>query len=131
MIILPINFDYFLYALLASFLVETVRIIIGFVLAAEPSKVRALRMSKQEVESELATIKSIQVEFVRHSQLTRKVIKLDKEMEGINDGLPSKRRRVKSVLRVLRLALYVGAGIYFSAGKIVMIEPSVRNFFYE
>lgn len=46
-----------------------------------PAEVRELNSQKVDLKIKLAAIKSIQLEFVEHSLLSRNLIKLDKQLE--------------------------------------------------
>ena len=72
---------------------------------ARPSKeIEVLQNQKIEAAQELALIKSVQLELVRHSLLTRKVIKIDKQIETIQSKHAPKQRSVKNVLRIIRVS---------------------------
>lgn len=58
-----------------------------------------------EASIELAGIKSIHVEFVRHSLLSRKIIKIEKRIETIQAEYKPKALRVKNVFRILRVSI--------------------------
>lgn len=86
-------------------IVEFLRIFIAFLLAAPPSKIRQLEKDKLELQLELASIKSVQLELVRHSKLERKVIKIDKELETLKGSQQPKADSSRKILRVVRVSL--------------------------
>ena len=59
----------------------------------------------QAISKEIAKIKSIQLEFVKHSLLTRKNIKIEKEVEVLKEEQLPKSHRVKYVLQGIRVRL--------------------------
>ena len=61
-------------------------------------------MMQAEAKVELDTIKSVHVELVRHSLLTRKIIKIDKKMETIQMEYAPKAQRVKKFFRMFRVS---------------------------
>lgn len=58
-----------------------------------------------DAKRELATVKSIQLELVRHSRLSRRVIKIEKEMEQIQQSHAPLSAQVKQILRIARVRL--------------------------
>ena len=79
-------------------------IISAFLLARPSSEANRIASEKLAAQVELRTIKSIQVELVRHSKLTRKVIKCDKELETIQATYAPKAQKVRSIFRTLRVS---------------------------
>lgn len=68
-----------------------------------PDKLRQLLEQKAETNLELADIKSVNLEFVKHSKLSRKVIKIEKEIETIQLTSAPRIKKVKYVSRVFRV----------------------------
>ena len=56
-----------------------------------------------EVQKELCGIKSIQQQFVKHSKLSRKKLKLEKEIGDIKAGQIPKITKAKNVLNYLKV----------------------------
>jgi hypothetical protein len=54
---------------------------------------------------ELCTVKSVQLELVKHSKLTRKMIKLEKQIETIKESQLPKVNRWNYILRVSRVRI--------------------------
>ena len=75
----------------------------AFFLAQPSAEAKKLEVEKYEVQAELSTIKSVQLEFVRHSLLTRKVIKAEKQLELIQSQYLPKVQRVRRYLRIIRV----------------------------
>eukprot|EP01038_Epipyxis_sp_PR26KG_P012522 gene12522-16795_t len=86
-----------------AFIFEFSRILLAFLLARPSSEANRIASEKLAAQVELRTIKSIQVELVRHSKLTRKVIKCDKELETIQATYAPKAQKVRSIFRTLRV----------------------------
>ena len=57
-----------------------------------------------ETALEVASIKSVNLEFVRHSLLTRKVIKIEKRIEVIQSEYAPKAIKVKNFFRICRVS---------------------------
>lgn len=75
----------------------------AFFFAQPSAEAKKLEVEKYEVQAELSTIKSVQLEFVRHSLLTRKVIKAEKQLELIQSQYLPKVQRVRRYLRIIRV----------------------------
>ena len=60
-------------------------------------------MDKYVAQMELAKIKSVQLEFVKHSLLSRKVISIEKKIENIQVLYSPRLLRVKKIFRILRV----------------------------
>lgn len=60
-------------------------------------------MDKYVAQIELAKIKSVQLEFVKHSLLSRKVISIEKKIENIQVLYAPRLLRVKKIFRILRV----------------------------
>jgi hypothetical protein len=62
-----------------------------------------LNNEKIDVTLQLSDIKSVQLEFVKHSLLSRKKIKLEKEIENLQLEQAPKVRRVKRFGRIVKV----------------------------
>lgn len=89
-------------------------------------KRRSLDKEKLQVQSELAAIKSVQLELVKASKLERNIIKIDKEISKLKDGQEGVDKRLKPILRGLRLVVLIGVAIYFGTETVVHISPQVN-----
>lgn len=49
-----------------------------------PRELSSLLSKKADLKIQMTTIKSIQLEFVKHSKLSRSMIKIDKEIEVLS-----------------------------------------------
>lgn len=129
MIVIPLEEQWFITTLGVVLTFELLRILIAYILAADPSELKQAREEKLALQSELATIKSVQLEFVRHSLLSRKVIKLEKQIDEIAVRQGPLRIRVQRALQILRLFLFVGGGLYVQrtlvARPVLKMEPQV------
>lgn len=144
LIIYPQDLTLFLRIILIPFLFEFFRIVIGslylftsllflpipsaslgYFFVGQSSKVNQLEKEKLEIQFELAQIKSIQLELVRHSKLERKMIKIDKEIEGLKANQIPKEKKFKSSVNIARGVIYLLSGIYFSSAPLVLISPQV------
>lgn len=70
-----------------------------------PNLIRKLNIEKIEALKEVAGIKSVQLELVRHSLLTRKVIKIEKQIEKLQNDQAPKILKIKNIARCLRVSL--------------------------
>jgi hypothetical protein len=78
-------------------------------MVARPSEEsRKLEAEKLDTQLELAKIKSVQLEFVKHSLLARKIIKIEKQLEIIQGQYVPKSTRTKKYLRIARVSIYCG-----------------------
>lgn len=75
----------------------------AFQLARPSSEVTKLEDSKIEAQLELAKIKSVQLEFVKHSKLSRSIIKIEKQLEAIQAQYLPKAQKVRRYLRGIRV----------------------------
>jgi hypothetical protein len=72
---------------------------------ARPSPQMArLEIDKREAQVEVAKIKSVQLEFVKHSLLQRKVISIEKKIELLQLQYNPRLQAVRKVFRVLRVS---------------------------
>ena len=71
-------------------------------------------------------IKSVQLEFVKHSLLTRKLIKFDKEIEKLQFNHGPVAARVKKIMRISRVVVYASSAFYYKfTTKVVLMEPLI------
>ena len=82
-------------------------IYIAFALAKPSSEIKKLLEEKALANLEIADIKSIQLELVKHSLLTRKVIKIEKRVEKLQEETKSRFKRVKSISRASTVCFYI------------------------
>jgi hypothetical protein len=125
MIIIPLDDQLFLLCIGGTLIFEVLRIAIAYFLASDSQELKKARADKIEAQLEIAQIKSVQLEFVKHSLLSRKVIKCDRLMEDINEKLTPKKDRIQLIFRITRMFLYLTAGMYLQDQRVVMLEPSV------
>jgi hypothetical protein len=122
--VFPVDVERFFLVLATSFVFEFVRILLGYVLGRQKG-VLALTTQKMHLLSELAAIKSEQLEFVKKTKLERKKITIEKEMEKIkfdyNDASP----KWKRFFRASRFAIYAAAAVYFTATPLIMVDKVV------
>ena len=56
-----------------------------------------------ETKIELSRIKSVQLELVKHSKLSRALIKYEKDLEAIQSQYAPKALQVKKIFRIIRV----------------------------
>lgn len=128
MILIPIDVEGILQTVWVAFFVEAARILIGYVLARPSSETKKLEAEKVEVQIALAKIKSVQLEFVEHSLLSRKVIKIDKQLSAICEAYIPKAQRAKKIMRIFRAVSYVAYG-FLLAPKEPLLSISSEVFY--
>jgi hypothetical protein len=106
MFILPLDSAGALGCISVSLVYEVIRILAAFYLSKPSDELRLLKIQKAETTLEVASIKSVNLEFVRHSLLTRKVIKIEKMIETITADHAPKALKVKNYLRIFRVSLF-------------------------
>jgi hypothetical protein len=82
----------------------------AYLLGGPSSKIFELEDQKAAAQIELASIKSVQLELVRHSKLERQVIKLDKEIETLKASQAPKGQKIRSTLRTVRVSVILFDG---------------------
>lgn len=127
MIVIPLDASLFALCVLLCLGFELFRILLAFFLAADSSELKTTIAEKASVQAELALIKSIQLEFVQHSLLTRKLIKYDKKLEEIQEKQLPLRSKTRTALRVLRQCVYLCFGVYLHSKPMLMLEPNVTR----
>mmetsp|Transcript_11847 Transcript_11847/g.11496 ORF Transcript_11847/g.11496 Transcript_11847/m.11496 type:complete len:172 (+) Transcript_11847:138-653(+) len=125
MFLLPLDFSTAFICLGISFLFEFIRIFIAFFLSKPSDELRQLKIQKGETALEVVSIKSVNLEFVRHSLLTRKVIKIEKRIETIEMDHAPKVLAIKKNFRIFRVIFYIACGLYLYQRSVVMINPQV------
>lgn len=125
LLIYPQDIQLLLKTIFIPFLLEFFRIMIGYFFGGQSSQYTKLEDEKLKIQLELSTIKSIQLELVRHSKLERKLIKLDKELETLKASQGPKEKKIKSMANILRAIVYLIAAIYFSTQPVALISPKV------
>lgn len=75
----------------------------AFMLSRPSPEIKKLQIERTEANIELAGIKSIQLELVRHSLLTRKIIKYDKQIEKLQGEYMPKLKKVRNASRIVRV----------------------------
>lgn len=58
-----------------------------------------------DAKAEVSAIKSVQLELVKHSLATRKVIKIEKEIEAIKESFIPASKNMKNSFRIVRVGL--------------------------
>uniref|UniRef100_A0A7S3HTN5 Tail-anchored protein insertion receptor WRB n=1 Tax=Spumella elongata TaxID=89044 RepID=A0A7S3HTN5_9STRA len=123
--VVPVDIELFVQCALAAFAFEVLRMIIAYVLARPSSKVIQLESDKYDAMAELGKIRSVQLELVKHSKLTRKVIAIEKDIEKLQAQYFPRLLKVRKVFRVLRFVTYIALGVYFGARPVLQINPLI------
>lgn len=105
--VVPVDIELFVQCAFAALAFEVLRMIIAYVLARPSSKVIQLECDKYDAMAEVGKIRSVQLEFVKHSKLTRKVIALEKEIETLQAQYFPRLLKVRKVFRVLRVSSFL------------------------
>lgn len=80
------------------------RMAIAYFLARPSDEVNKLESDKYDAMAEVAKIKSVQLEFVKHSLLTRKVISIEKKIETLQAQYFPRLLRVRKIFRIVRVS---------------------------
>lgn len=75
----------------------------AYILAKPSSEANLLETQKLEAQVELSKIKSVQLELVKHSKLSRAIIKFEKQLEVIQAQYAPKALSVKKYARFTRV----------------------------
>ena len=76
-----------------------------------------LMTAREATKKELSEIKSIQVEFVKHSKLERKIIKIEKDIDSIKSTDGPKAEKINFILRIVRVSILI-----FTLNNLVILE---------
>lgn len=104
---------------------EFFRILIAYMVSKPSDKIRENMVKKAEYQVELSTITAIQVDFVKHSKLTRNIIKLDKEIEQLQREYAPRVTKTKSIARFIRFLCYGSIGAYFLNTGMVKVDKNM------
>lgn len=104
MIVIPVDIEALVQCALLALVFEVLRIGVASLLARPSSEVMKLEADKFDAQAEVAKIKSVQLEFVKHSLLTRKVISIEKKIEGLQAQYYPRLLFVRKVCRVVRVS---------------------------
>jgi hypothetical protein len=104
MIVIPVDIECLVQCAVIALLFETMRMVLAYGLARPSSEVLKLETDKFEAQVEISKIKSVQLEFVKHSLLNRKVISIEKKLEGIQAQYAPRVLKVKKIFRVVRVS---------------------------
>jgi len=121
----PLASRWALYCMGFTFVFEVFRILIAYIVSKPSDKIRENMVKKAEYQVELSTITAIQVDFVRHSKLTRNIIKLDKEIEQLQGEYAPRVSKTKSVARFIRFLSYGSIGAYFLNTGMVTVDKNI------
>ncbi|KAJ1426463.1 hypothetical protein B484DRAFT_419944 [Ochromonadaceae sp. CCMP2298] len=125
MIVIPVDIGGLLQCAAAALLFETLRILIAYLIARPSPQMAKLDIDKREAQVEVAKIKSVQLEFVKHSLLQRKVISIEKKMELLQLQYNPRLQAVRKVFRVLRIVVYIAVGVLLSSRTLILVNPMV------
>jgi hypothetical protein len=103
MIVIPVDIEVFVQCAVSALIFETLRMIIAFALARPSSEMVKLESDKFDTMAEVGQIRSVQLEFVKHSLLTRKVISIEKKIEVLQAQYFPRLLKVRKIFRVLRV----------------------------
>jgi hypothetical protein len=93
----------------------------AYIVARPSDKLRKLEAEKFETSLELAAIKSIQVDLVRHSKLKRKAINLEKEIDKLQAETAPRHKKVKQLFRTVRVSYMNSLELLVELNYIVLV----------
>lgn len=120
--LIPLDYEALFVVICAAFALEMVRLILGYVVGAEPREIRALTEKRLRILAELASIKSVQVEFVKSSLMERQKIKAEKDLENAKHEYKTRLPRMKMAFRVIRVIVYATFAYFFMQDPIIIID---------
>ena len=103
MIVIPVDIECLVQCSVVALVFETLRMIIAYMLARPSSEAMKLEADKLEAQLEVTKIKSVQLEFVKHSLLTRKVISIEKKIEQLQALYYPRLLLVRKIFRIVRV----------------------------
>lgn len=103
MIVIPVDIECLVQCAIIAVIFEVMRMAIAYVLARPSAEVNKLEIEKYDAMAEVAKIKSVQLEFVKHSKLTRNVIKIEKTIETLQAQYFPRLLKVRKIFRILRV----------------------------
>ena len=120
--VIPLDYEalFVLMGFAAAF--ETVRLVLGYFVGAEPREIRVLTEKRLRILAELASIKSVQVEFVKSSLMERQKIKAEKDLENAKYKYKMSLPRKKTIFRVIRIIIYTMFSYFFTQEPIIIID---------
>lgn len=89
-----------------------------------PSELKTIANQITETKQDLCKIKSIQLELVKHSKLTRRLIKLEKQTESIKEEQAPRVAKWQYIMTVARVIIYAMGGILACQFQAVVFAPS-------
>jgi len=99
--------------------------IVDWYLNLPPSELKAAELELRETRLALCKVKSIQVEFVKHSKLSRKALKIEKDIEKMKESKVPQIARVKNMLGYVKIVSFCIVGVLISQHqKEVIFVPS-------
>lgn len=105
MIVIPVDIEAIVQCTIVAVVFEVLRFVVAFFLARPSSEIMQLESDKFDAQAEVAKIKSVQLEFVKHSLLTRKVIAIEKKIEGLQALYYPRLLFVRKVCRIVMVRL--------------------------
>ncbi len=93
--------------IVASAFLCLISLLSAYLFGRPSQKLYILQNQKFEASKELSQIKSVQLEFVKHSKLTRQVIKFEKEIEALQLTHGPRFKRVKNTFRIVRVRMHL------------------------
>lgn len=106
MIVIPVDIELFVQCAVASLAFETLRMLIAYVLARPSTEIIKLENDRLDAVVEVGKIRSVQLEFVKHSKLSRKVISIEKQIETLQAQYFPRLLKVRKFFRVLRVNIF-------------------------
>lgn len=103
MIVIPVDIEIIVQCAIFAVIFEVLRMGIAYMLARPSSEVMKLESDKFDAMADVAKIKSVQLEFVKHSLLTRKVISIEKKIEQLQALYFPRLLKVRKIARITRV----------------------------
>jgi hypothetical protein len=107
MIVVPVDIEALVQCAVLALVFEVLRMGIAFFLARPSSEILKLESDKFDAQAEVAKIKSVQLELVKHSKLTRSIISIEKKIENLQAAYYPRLLLVRKICRIVRVSFRV------------------------
>lgn len=121
MIVIPVDIEIIVQCAIFAVIFEVLRMGIAYMLARPSSEVMKLESDKFDAMADVAKIKSVQLEFVKHSLLTRKVISIEKKIEQLQALYFPRLLKVRKIARITRVCNDEALDIGLNCLKFIIV----------
>ncbi len=98
----------------------------GYFFGTPSEEIRVLNETKAQISKEVSEIRSIHLDLVNHSKLTRKIIKIDKQIAALKEAHVPRFQKVRKIGRVVRVR-----GLYYVIFNFIVLYCIVSDIEFE